>query len=250
MRRVSVAAAALVTLSACGPPPPAAPSRDYSREIASAQQAQVAQNNALIEASAARAHASVEAMQAQAAAAAATQKATLDDANAAAVARLAGMKAEQREARRRTCETTRSVRAADAQHAVLLELVFAKEVTSRSKEIHAACKLAVTNTGAVRVESTSRGFRASAEKKDSVVCRGGVPKGLREYDVWLLLERESAGAVDDSGVPYATESQYSAENTACREDDLAVNLDTQVTPKDGRAAAKALVDWKPTSAAP
>lgn len=145
-----------------------------------------------------------------------------------------------------SCVKTRSERGADAQLHVRSYTEWLSRVAPRGKAIIAACKITLTNTGAVDVQHNSGGLRVSPVQKAGVACKGGVPKGLSEQDVYVLLARLQPGALDGSDIPLAEESTFAQANRACAEGDRAAGLDTSVAEKD-TDGIKRLLAWKPAT---
>lgn len=244
MRRTIFAIA--LTLGGCAAEPSPGPVAPSSPATQAREQERIqAQTQAQIAASVAQSAAAVQAAQAQALAMQEANAKALGDANADANARIRAQQEARVKAAAEACEKTRAERAADAQGWARSYAAYVARVAPQTKTIGANCKLTLTDTGAVRVDSNSGGARAYREQKQGVACRGGVPKGVTEADVYnyLMSVADPSFMRED---PIASASKHDADNRTCAEGDRALGLDTQVAFKDTDGIKK-LLAWKPAT---
>jgi len=221
VRVVPVLAATILAAACAESPPPtpatSAPTQDQNMEAFAAMgRAKAAEYQA--------------AEKAAAADEAATQKARAD-----AVTQVAQKNAADREAH---CSKTRAVRATSVQLEAAYELKFQKDIEPKMAAIKARCRIPVTK----QLGNGRHGVEVQNQEKQTV-CKGGPPNGLALDEVTWALHRSEVGPSPQSPIS-AGEAGSSQDNHTCRELDLALGLDTQVTYGD-RAGLEKLLTWKP-----
>lgn len=176
---------------------------------------------------------------AYAAAAAAQRDAAMKDLEERKVREREQAKAEEARFHKAYCDEHRDERVAE----IRAEIDFTRRVVPKAKAILAACRVTMIKTGAKVLDRTVNGqLRISAEEFPGVVC-SSLPKGISKQDAEQLVARMQP----DSG--YHPVTRIDTGMDACRADDLAVGLDTNVSMSDADGI-KRLLDWTPPAAAP
>lgn len=142
------------------------------------------------------------------------------------------------EARTAMCAKTRAGRAQAAQQDVTAYVEWLKRIAPVMRQVKAQCKIAMVRTGALKLDTAASGWRIYPEQRETIACSGGLPKGVTEDDVAVLLYR--LASPPDESAPISDRGSADI----CGDADREVGLDTAVTANDAEGV-KRLLAWKP-----
>ncbi len=182
----------------------------------------------------------ITSMQAKLAADMATAQRNQADQAAALHAGIEARDLAQAKAVAEECAASRPGRATAAQEQAQAYVDWVKRVAPRSKLIESRCKIALVNTGATNVQRSGSGWRITPEQREDMKCAGGIPAGVSDQDVYVLLskiERVRQGA--NTSEPITDVSMG-----PCFAGDRDAGLDTGVLSGDTEGI-KRLLAWKP-----
>lgn len=133
------------------------------------------------------------------------------------------------------CDKGRRLRGARLWVEAAEELVFQKDIEPRTAEIRARCRIPTVK----QLGNGSHGLEVQQQEQQTV-CKGGPPRGLTLDDATFAIHRSEYGPPPNLPLPSGEDA---GENRACRDLDLEVGLDTQITYGD-RAGLERALAWK------